>query len=75
MVRAEQVYVAVSAEGLPLPAVAAHYGWLARQYHTAAEMIAGAHLDKATLQVGAPQPGALALQAHNCKTSGLEGPT
>lgn len=28
-------------EGLPLPAAAAHYAWLARQYQAAADMIAG----------------------------------
>lgn len=37
-------------EGLPLPAAAAHYGWLARQYQCAAEMVAASRIDEATLQ-------------------------
>eukprot|EP00879_Flechtneria_rotunda_P002505 GHRR01002703.1.p1 GENE.GHRR01002703.1~~GHRR01002703.1.p1 ORF type:complete len:1063 (+),score=495.97 GHRR01002703.1:1057-4245(+) len=39
-----------SPEGLPLAAAATHYGWLARQYQCAAEMIAGSRIDEATLQ-------------------------
>jgi hypothetical protein len=39
-------------EGFPPAAAAAHRGWLARQYTTAAEMLAARNLDPATLQVG-----------------------
>jgi hypothetical protein len=41
-----------AADGLPLAAAAAHYGWLSRQYQGAAEMIATSRLDEAVLQVG-----------------------
>eukprot|EP00878_Enallax_costatus_P027899 GHUV01030087.1.p1 GENE.GHUV01030087.1~~GHUV01030087.1.p1 ORF type:complete len:989 (+),score=366.66 GHUV01030087.1:1269-4235(+) len=37
-------------DGLPLAAVAAHHGWLARQYQAAAEMVAMSRMDQATLQ-------------------------
>jgi len=39
------------AVGLPPAASAAHYGWLARQYQCAAQMMAGSRVDEATLQV------------------------
>jgi hypothetical protein len=44
-------FAAANSDGLPLPAAAAHHGWLARQYQQAAEMITGSRLDAATLQV------------------------
>lgn len=40
------------ADGLPLAAIAAHHGWLARQYQTSAEMVAMSRMDQTTLQVG-----------------------
>jgi hypothetical protein len=44
-------FAAANSDGLPLPAAAAHHGWLARQYQQAAEMITGSRMDAATLQV------------------------
>jgi predicted dehydrogenase len=49
-----------NADGLPLAAAATHYGWLSRQYQTAAEMVSGSRIDAAVLAVSRPTH----IQAH-----------
>lgn len=63
-----RVSTCLPADGLPLPAAAAHYGWLSRQYQTAAEMITSSRMDAATLQVllatQLPRPCCTCLRIH-----------
>lgn len=54
-----------AAEGLPLAAAAAHYGWLSRQYQVAAEMVATSRMDEAVLQVGRCAHTRLAAHLHH----------